>query len=123
MYYPCSENKDADQLRGYREADLRLCFRICRLLVFPRGGSYITICFCTFQLSSFLVEEWALDSRGVSVKYMSLYGLIINFFFKKPNFLFKFPLTVAVSCFPVNEINKEMNIYQNMIQRPLLFEK
>ena len=24
-----SENKGADQLRGYREADLRLCFRIC----------------------------------------------------------------------------------------------
>ena len=39
VYYPCSENKDADQLRGYREADLRLCFRICRLLVFSRGGS------------------------------------------------------------------------------------
>ena len=34
LYYTCSENKDADQLRGYREADLRLCFRICRLLVF-----------------------------------------------------------------------------------------
>ena len=30
MYYLCSENKDADQLRGYREADLRLCFRICK---------------------------------------------------------------------------------------------
>ena len=29
MYYPCSENKDADQLWGYREADLHLCFRIC----------------------------------------------------------------------------------------------
>ena len=29
MYYLCSENKGADQLRGYREADLRLCFRIC----------------------------------------------------------------------------------------------
>ena len=41
MYYPCSENKGADQLRGYREADLRLCFRICRLLVFPPGGSFI----------------------------------------------------------------------------------
>ena len=39
LYYPSSENKDADQLRGYREADLRLCFRICRLLVFPRDGS------------------------------------------------------------------------------------
>ena len=39
MYYLCSENKGADQLRGYLEADLRLCFRICRLLVFPCGGS------------------------------------------------------------------------------------
>ena len=34
-YYPCSENKDAEQLRGYRKADLHLCFRLCRLLVFP----------------------------------------------------------------------------------------
>ena len=34
LYYPCSENKGADQFRGYREADLRLCFRICKLLVF-----------------------------------------------------------------------------------------
>ena len=35
VYYPCSENKGADQLRSYCEADLRLCFRKCRLLVFP----------------------------------------------------------------------------------------
>ena len=35
LYYPSSENKGADQLRGYREADLRLCLRLCRLLVFP----------------------------------------------------------------------------------------
>ena len=40
LYYPSSENKGADQLRGYREADLRLCFRQCRLLVFPWGGSF-----------------------------------------------------------------------------------
>ena len=26
LYYPYSENKGADQLRGYREADLRLFF-------------------------------------------------------------------------------------------------
>ena len=39
MYYPSSENKDADQLRGYREADLRLCFRICKMLGFSRSGS------------------------------------------------------------------------------------
>ena len=32
--YPCSENKGADQLRGYCEADLRLCFRICKMFVF-----------------------------------------------------------------------------------------
>ena len=29
----CSENKGADQLRGNREADLRLCFRMCNTLV------------------------------------------------------------------------------------------
>ena len=40
LYYPYSENKGADQLRGYREADLRLCFRICKTLVFSRNGSY-----------------------------------------------------------------------------------
>ena len=28
LYYPCSENK------GYREADLRLCFHICKKPVF-----------------------------------------------------------------------------------------
>ena len=40
MHYPSSENKGADQLRGYREADLRLCFCICKKLVFTRRGSY-----------------------------------------------------------------------------------
>ena len=34
LYYQCSENKGADQLRGYRKADLRLCFRICKNPVF-----------------------------------------------------------------------------------------
>ena len=41
LYYQGSENKGADQLRGDREADLRLCFRLCRLLVFPWGGSNV----------------------------------------------------------------------------------
>ena len=40
LYYPSSENKGADQLRGYREADLRLCFRLCKMLVFSRQGSF-----------------------------------------------------------------------------------
>ena len=43
LYYPFSENKGAVQLRGYREADLRLCFRICRLLVFSRGGPLLIL--------------------------------------------------------------------------------
>ena len=33
LYYPSSENKGVDQLRSYCEADLRLCFRICRLFL------------------------------------------------------------------------------------------
>ena len=41
--YPYSENKGADQLRGYREADLRLCFCICKNPVFSRRGSNILI--------------------------------------------------------------------------------
>ena len=40
LYYLCSENKGADQLRGYREADLPLCFRICKKPVFSRHGSF-----------------------------------------------------------------------------------
>ena len=42
LYYPCSENKGADQLRGYREADLRLCFRICK-----KNGFLITRLKCS----------------------------------------------------------------------------
>ena len=41
MYYPCSENKGADQLLGYRKADLHLCFRIFKNPVFSRRGSFL----------------------------------------------------------------------------------
>ena len=47
MYYPSSENKGADQLRGYREADLHLCFRLGKNPVFSRCGSFV--CMCTQQ--------------------------------------------------------------------------
>ena len=39
MYYPCSENKGADQIRDYREPDLHLYFRICKKPVFSQRGS------------------------------------------------------------------------------------
>ena len=40
LYYLCSENKGADQLCGYHEADLLLCFRICKKQIFSKRGSY-----------------------------------------------------------------------------------
>ena len=57
MYYPSGENKGADQLRGYREADLRLCFRLCKLLVFSRGGSFYTTFGQTVNTRDKYVEE------------------------------------------------------------------
>ena len=41
LYYLYSANKGADQLHGYRKTDLRLCFSLCRLLIFPCGGLMI----------------------------------------------------------------------------------
>ena len=40
LYYLCSEKKVLISFAGYREADLRLCFRICKKPVFSRRGSY-----------------------------------------------------------------------------------
>ena len=64
MCYPCSENKGADQLRGYREADPRLCFRICRLLVFSRGGSY------TYPVHKVLSFEHSLEQMSQSALWV-----------------------------------------------------
>ena len=50
LYYLCSGNKGADQLRGYREADLRLCFRIYKMPVFSRCGSFNGWKFRTFSV-------------------------------------------------------------------------
>ena len=50
LNYLCSENKGADQLRNYCEADLRLCFHLCRLFVFPCGGSFISEMNCIFLI-------------------------------------------------------------------------
>ena len=40
LYYLSRQNKGADQLRGHREADLRLCFsHICKTFVFSQRAS------------------------------------------------------------------------------------
>ena len=43
LYYPYSENKGADQLRG-------LCFRICKKPVFSRRGSNYIVGFALLLL-------------------------------------------------------------------------
>ena len=49
LYYTCSEKKRrCDQLRSYCEADLRLCFLICRLLV-SHEAAQISSTFMCFQ--------------------------------------------------------------------------
>ena len=82
MYYPCSENKGADQLRGYREADLRLCFRICRLLVFPRGGSYhrkFYTCFFFFYYLKYFSFLFPTCNHS-NFKALSIFVVLQHFF-------------------------------------------
>ena len=40
LYYPSGENKDTDQLPAYHEADLHICFHICKNPGFSRRGLY-----------------------------------------------------------------------------------
>ena len=61
LCYQCSENKGADQLCGYRkanrEADLRLCFHICKKPVFLRRGSYYFYFKCESDLIFHIHEK------------------------------------------------------------------
>ena len=57
LHYPSRENKGTDQLRGYREADLRLCFHICKMLVFSwRGSLWISSAEVKHNLRTFLAH-------------------------------------------------------------------
>ena len=69
LYYPSSENKGADQLRGYREADLRLCFRICRLLVFPWGGLNIGTMLCCLVCRHIFTIKVLRNSNSIIADY------------------------------------------------------
>ena len=73
MYYPSSENKDADQLRGYREADLRICFRLGRLLVFPWGGSNYVV----MKISRTKLVEVQVNLNVKGSKFSRSFQLII----------------------------------------------
>ena len=43
LYYPYSENKGADQLSGYCEAELRLCFRLCKIRFSQNEAQFISV--------------------------------------------------------------------------------
>ena len=70
LYYVCSENKGVDQLRGNREADLRLCFRIC-ICWFSHDGAHL---FCIYVALYDLVHDvetsaFLLLTTSACVKY------------------------------------------------------
>ena len=65
MYYLCSENKAADQLHGHREADLRLCFRLCKKPVFSQRGSYSAVVVLLLQKTALAFAVKAL--KGIVV--------------------------------------------------------
>ena len=53
----CMDGKGADQLRSYCEADLRLCFRICKKPVFSERGSNVFVCnFCQFSKNLYVLD-------------------------------------------------------------------
>ena len=52
LYYPCSENRGADQLRGHCEADLCLCFRIMQKAGYLTTRLICISCAVTTQLIS-----------------------------------------------------------------------
>ena len=79
MYYRCSENKGADQLHGYREADLRLRFRICKKPVFPRCGSiYVeanVIKMCDTFLNVFFFRKFFIDAAIATYQTIKWHSL------------------------------------------------
>ena len=74
LYYPCSKNKGTDQLRSYCEADLRLCFCLCRLLIFHSAAQMIFLnLYFVFQILDLDKEEDTLVKKAESeVKEINL---------------------------------------------------
>ena len=86
LYYPSSENKGADQLRSYREADLRLCFRLCRLLVFHEAAQIMQIHEQEEIATDNSFYPWRVVPRQVFTPYC--YINFICIFVLSPNQLF-----------------------------------
>ena len=62
MFYLCSENKGADQLRSYCAADLRLCFRICK-----KPGFLLRLIYVNFIVSLILLVHPILSNNAAKL--------------------------------------------------------
>ena len=78
MNYLCSENKGADQLCGYRTADLRLCFRIYAKFRFSHDAADL------FFIQSFIYSK---------EKLFILFSFTFRFVEKLVCFLFFFRMS------------------------------
>ena len=67
--YLYSENKDADQLCGYHEADLRLCFRILKKPVFSRCSSIIVSTLCTWSHIATPIHKKIISQKQTKIDY------------------------------------------------------
>ena len=99
MYYPSSENKGADQLRGYRKADLRLCFRLCRLLVFPWGGS---IMYSIFLFVSILCCSKCTFGQHIKYSPFGLWFVIVQ---------------IPRYCLPLTFVSSVQHVYIDMLPK------
>ena len=70
LYYPCSENKGADQLRSNCAADLRLGFRIFKKPIFLRRGSYDYKSLCYLLLMFRISENFVYEKNTENTVYM-----------------------------------------------------
>ena len=63
-----SKNKGADQLHGYREADLHLCFRICKIR-FSHNAAQLIPLFLTPVLHFHNLEKRCLLNTVISLNF------------------------------------------------------
>ena len=74
-YYPCSEKKGADQLRSYCEADLRLCFRICKTM-FCHDATQLTFEQFNKMFTSYVGPK---NNRGIISKSRYFVNIIYKY--------------------------------------------
>ena len=84
--YPCSENKDGYQLRSYREADLRLCFRICKKPVFSQRSTYELRHEKPFFAYAKKRGAYQIHANGIADQCLCFHYIVQSLYLLYPNF-------------------------------------